>query len=145
MQVKARYSHPSTFAGVYLSIYISNASSPPGNLPQGSDHGRVVSSSPSSGTLSQCIPYLPTCSLSPILFHPIYPLHWWSPPYSPSLNCALIYFFVKSHSFIHSHHMSIPPQCVSLHPLNHSTVHSHCCFTHTTPPIRVLITFSIPP
>ncbi len=86
----------------------------------------------------------PTRSLSLILFHPIYPFHWWSPPYSLSLNCALMYL-PHEVTFIHSYHMSLPFQCVSLHPLHHSAIHSHCCFTHTTPPIRVLITLSIPP
>ncbi len=47
-------------------------------------------------------------------------------------------------TFIHSHHMSILSQHASLHPINHPTIHSHCCFAHTKPPIHVLITLSIP-
>ncbi len=43
-------------SSLYLSIYISDTSSPHGHLPQGDGHGRVVSRSPCSGTLSQCIP-----------------------------------------------------------------------------------------
>ncbi len=64
-----------------------------------------------------------THSLSPVLFHPINPLHWWSPPYSPSLNCALIYPLSKV-TFIRSHYMSVPSQCALLHPFNHSAVQS---------------------
>ncbi len=66
------------------------------------------------------------------------------PPYSSSLNRALRYPLSKV-TFTDSHHTSIPSQCASLHLFNHSTVHSHCCFAHTKPPIRVPITLSIPP
>ncbi len=62
----------------------------------------------------------------------------------PSIVLSYMYPLCKV-TFIHSHHMSIPSQCASLHPFNHSAVHSRCCFTHTKPPIHVLITLSIPP
>ncbi len=61
--------------------------------------------------LSQRIPDLfHPFSLSPVLFHSIYPLHWWFPPYSPSLNPALIlYLFCRyTHSFSsHVHTTSV--------------------------------------
>ncbi len=103
-----------------ITICICDASSPHRNLPQGGGHGRVVSRSSCSGTLSQHIPDLS----HPLSLSNTLPLHWCSPPYFPSLNCVLIYPFCKV-TFIHSHHMSIPSQCVSLDLFNHSTVHSH--------------------
>ncbi len=115
-------SHP---FNIYLSIYISDASSPPGNLPQGGGHGRVVSRSPCFKHCLSSFQTSPTCCLSPILFHSIYPLLRWSPPYSSSPSSALIHPLCKV-TFIHSHHMPIPSQCAPLHPFNHSAVQSHC-------------------
>ncbi len=86
----------------------------------------------------------PTRSLFLILFHSIYLLHWWSPPYSPSLNSAFIYPFCKA-TFIHSHHMSIPSQVCFTSPIQplhspflllfHSYQTSHTCPHYSLYPI----------
>ncbi len=126
---------------VYLSIY-PTLRPLTGTSPKGVATAELSSGLPVQA-LSQHI-----SNLSPPLSNTLrlYPLYWWSSPYSPSLNCALIYHFCKV-TFIHSYyiysaspiqplHSPFPLLCFAslIQPLNspfpllfHSYQTSHMC------------------
>ncbi len=90
-QLSSSFSHFKPFHRLFLAHCVGLALSI--SLTQcpltGTSPTRVATAELSPGLPVQTLPLSPLqpspkCCLSPILFHSIYPLHWWSPPQSYS-------------------------------------------------------------